>query len=190
MHIDRQLEILTQQVVRSRIFYDIWWLYKGSNTRPKIIDAMNDFSEFYRFDEHAHFVSLIIHCVVLWDKGAGNVSILSLARKVLDPKRNGADKELYEKVTQLEKSAKGIITLRHEAIAHRSAVFDYDEAFRRARISPNSIRDMTSQALAYVNELRVRRSMPEAFFTELPLVHAKALIRAVGGPDLNQPDIG
>lgn len=40
--IDQRLEIAGQLVVRTRIFYDIWWLYEGADTRSKIIDTMNE----------------------------------------------------------------------------------------------------------------------------------------------------
>ena len=81
--LDRRLEIVTQQIIRAKVYFDIWWFYKSPETRPQIIKKMNDFSEFYRFDEHAHFVAMIIHCGVIWDRSTRIVSLKKVAVDIL-----------------------------------------------------------------------------------------------------------
>jgi hypothetical protein len=38
--IDVRLDRVGQLVVRSRIFYDIWFYFEGADTRPTILDVM------------------------------------------------------------------------------------------------------------------------------------------------------
>ncbi len=182
--INRQLEIVTQQIVRAKIFYDIWWLYKSSTTRPLIIETLNDFSEFFRFDEHAHFVSMVIHCAVVWDKSSDNVSLPSVSKRILDVKRSPADKELSAEIINHAKAADRLVKLRHEAIAHRSATYDYEEAFKRAGIIPDTLPVLLNGWLSVINQLRIRRTMDDVSFAEFPLQDAKRLIHALGGPNL------
>lgn len=182
--VERRLEIVTQQIVRAKLFYDIWWLYKGSETRPHIIDTLNDFSEFFRFDEHAHFVSMVIHCAAIWDKRRGNVSLPGVANCILDPRGKTEDKALDDAISGYAKAAQGLVKLRHEAIAHRSAEFDYSEAFTRAAVTPDSIPTMLGEWLNVANQLRKRRNMVDVTFAEVPLQDAQRVIHALGGPDL------
>ena len=129
LSVERQLEIVTQQIIRAKIFYDIWWLYVGSESRPQIIETLDNFSEFFRFDEHAHFVSMIVHCAVVWDKRRDAVSLPSVAKSILDPRRNGDQKALLDKIESYRPVAEGLRTIRDKAIAHRSIELDYADAF-------------------------------------------------------------
>src|SRR5437899_2871704 len=80
--IDERLERAAQLVLRSRVFYDIWFYYEGAETRPLIIDTMQQFSEFFRFDPHAHFVAFVVHIAALFDKRRDTISLPSLAREM------------------------------------------------------------------------------------------------------------
>ena len=182
--VERQLEIVTQQLVRAKISHDIWWLYKGSETRPAIIETLNEFSEFFRFDEHAHFVSMVIHCAVVWDNVSGTVSQPTVSKQILDPRRFPADQTLTDDIAGRAKEAGGLVKLRHEAIAHRSVQFDYSAAFRRAGLVPNSVAGMLEAWLQLINRLRIRKSLSEVIFAEIPLQHLQQLIHSLGGPNL------
>jgi len=54
-------------VMIARASYDIWWLYKGAAARPLYIDGMQTYSEFFRFDEEAHFRAMIVGLCSLFD---------------------------------------------------------------------------------------------------------------------------
>ena len=125
---------------------------------------------------------MIVHCGVIWDKG--NINFSSVASRVLDCRRHEADKTLKQEIDSFNSKAKGILTIRNEAIAHRSARFDYDEAFRRAQLTPDQIRDMLEGSLRLANQLRSRKRMEEGSFNELPTEHLQELIHHLGGPDM------
>jgi hypothetical protein len=81
LSIDDRLERAAQLVVRSRIFYDIWFYCDGPNTRPAIINTMERFSEFFRFDPHAHFVSFVVHMAALFEKRKDTINFWRLPMK-------------------------------------------------------------------------------------------------------------
>ena len=180
---NRQIEIVTQQIIRARIYYDIWWFYKGHETRPDVVEVMEDYSEFLRFDEHAHFVSMIVHSCCIWDKGSKVVSLLQLGRSLLDTKRLTSDKVLWESFESCADQFAGLKTIRDKAIAHRSQSLDYDKAFKVAGIIPDSIKLMLMESLRLVNILRVKAGMDEAEFASYPLHHIMGLVSKLGGTD-------
>ena len=79
--IDERLETAAQLVLRTRIFYDIWRFFEGKETRPAIIDTMRCYSEFFRFDPHAHFVAFVVHVAALFEKRNDTVNLPRLAKE-------------------------------------------------------------------------------------------------------------
>ena len=180
---NRQIEIVTQQIVRARIYYDIWWFYKGYGTRSDVVEVMEDYSEFLRFDEHAHFVSMIVHSCCIWDKRSDAVSLFQLGKSLIDTKRSIPAKVLWESFEKCRGQSEGLKIIRDKAIAHRSRFLDYDKVFKEAGIIPDSIKLMLMESLRLVNILRVKAGMDEAEFASYPLHHIMGLVAKLGGTD-------
>lgn len=185
---NEQLEILTQQIFRARIYYDLWWASVGSETYLASVESLEDFSEFLRFDAHAHFVTMIIHCATVWDNK--NISLHSLGSKILGQGRSGCHSTIWKDICHQKELAKGIMTIRHEAIAHRSNLYDYQAAFERAGVIPDELPMMMTSWLDLVNELKKIEGVAsckvisELDFNNLPLLDMQKLIYKLGGPDL------
>lgn len=184
IELDRQLEIVTQQVIRASIYFDLWWFYQSADTRPRIVNTLNDFGDFFRFDEHAQFVSMIIHCGAIWDNTNGAVGLVTLSRKILNPKKSISDKAISEKMLKYQSEAAALITIRNEAIAHRSATFDYSDAFKRAQLVPGTLPKAMASWLIVINELRAKRNLHEEAFSTGPLDDARRLVHSLGGPNM------
>ena len=184
LDIERQIEVVTQQIVRAKIFYDIWCLYSDKENHAAIFEKLSIYGDFLRYDAHAHFVSMVIHCAVVWDKAKSNVSLPAVSKLILDPNGKPNDKALSETIAQCAQKAGGLVTLRHEAIAHRSQRFDYSDAFARAQIVPNEIPLMLTEWLAITNQLRGQKGMVAKQFEQSPLEKARQLILSLGGPNL------
>ena len=180
-----QIEVLTQQTIRARLYYEIWWFYAGADTRPGILETLNRFPDFFRFDAHAQFVAMIVHCGTILDSGDDVISLATLARApLLDPKRFPADAELVDRIGAAITKSQGLRTVRHKAIVHRSGEFDYSNAFAKANLIPDDIPVLLGEVLDLVNELRKRKRMNLAHFSSRPLEDTMRLIHALGGPDL------
>lgn len=179
--VDERLETAGQLVLRARIFYDIWRYYEGAETRPKILDTMNEYSEFFRFDPHAHFVSFIVHIAALFESRDDTINIPSLAQEF---EASGAvSAATVSAINRLLDNVKtqrtGVVVLRHNLFAHRSSSITYADAFKKASLTPNQLLELTEVALQIVNGLLRERGLKEHFFNQLPLAHAQAMLKSL-----------
>ena len=182
--VSERLEVLTQQIIRSRIYYDLWWFTAGGESRPKIIDVLNELPDYFRFSEYGHFVAMIIHSANVFDTTRGTISLPRLARDVLDSSRYEAHQEIAAEVRRLCVAARGILKIRNKAIAHRSELDDYSEVFKQAGVQPNSLPVMMSSWLVTANQLREINGLSPAGFRDVPLRDQQELVFLLGGPDL------
>ena len=80
--LSERVENLKKLVERAYIFYTCWWLYEGAETRVELIEHMEEHSEFYRFDSHAHFCSMIIHCHSILDNSKHATNLKKIASEI------------------------------------------------------------------------------------------------------------
>ena len=179
--INERLEDAAQSVIQSRIFFDIWFYFGSADTRPAIIDTMNNFSEFFQFDPHAHFVAFIAHIAALFDERGGTINLPNLARELkrshVISAQAAADVDLL--LSQAEPLVAKVRFLRNNCFAHRSAVLPYDEVFKRADITWGQMRDLTEIALKFVNHLLLARGLRDQFFNTLAREDAEAMLKAL-----------
>lgn len=166
--LNERLDTAAQLVKRARIFYDIWWFYEGADTRPKIIDTLRLYSEFFRFDSHAHFVAMVLHLAGLFEPRNGTINFAALIREA---KADGVAKEAIDSAEAALQSVKElppkVAILRSNLFAHRSASLSYDEAFRKADMKPDQLRDLTIEGLRIANILLLARGCSEQYFHDL-----------------------
>lgn len=169
-----------QLVVRTRIFLDLWDFYHGP-TRGGIINAMNRFSEFFRFDEHAHRFSFFVHAAALFENKPNTINLRRLTEELhaadfISAKKKGEIDQLFLSVSVTVKS---VHLIRNNAFAHRNNSISFDKAFAMANISTDSLRDLTSKALKIINILLIACGHNEKVFAELPLEDARAIFVAL-----------
>jgi hypothetical protein len=58
--INDHLDDLRHTISVAEINYQIWWIYKGRDTRPKYVETMNEYLEFFQASIHAHFVACLV----------------------------------------------------------------------------------------------------------------------------------
>ncbi|MHB8697735.1 MAG: AbiU2 domain-containing protein [Sulfuricaulis sp.] len=184
--INERLETAGDLVVRARIFYDIWWLYEGADTRPQIIDAMNHYPDFFRFDSHAHFVAFVVHLAGLFETRKDTINLPGLVSelaesKLLEPSTVvEAESILSEAMTLIPK----VIILRSNLFAHRSGSVSYAEAFRKADVTANQLGDLSSLSLRLVNLLLLARGLEDQIFHTVPRAYLKAMLDAIAKTDI------
>ncbi len=142
---------------------------------------MRRYSEFFRFDPHAHFVAFIVHIAALLEKRNDTINLPRLAKEV---KESGLiSTQEAAKVDALLGQAAPLASkatiLRSNLFAHRSAALSYSEAFKKAVVTPNELRDLTDIALNIVNCLLVVRGRKGHVFNTLPLTDAEAMLKAL-----------
>jgi hypothetical protein len=168
--LDEQIDIARTQLVRARIFLDIWWYYHGSPTRSQSLDSMNEFSEFFKFDEHAHFTAFIVHVATLFDKRNDTVKLEKLGKSISSKSTVSAEikKELKTLFRQANIIAAKVLILRHNAFAHRSDQYGYNEAFKLADVSPDEFLILTEKSKQILNLFLQVTKRGEVVFWDLP----------------------
>jgi AbiU2 len=179
--IDDRIERAAQLVLRARIYFDVWFYFEGRDTRAGIMETMQEYSEFFRFAPHAHFVAFIVSIAALFDKRRDTITLPGLVREM--GKANLLPAQTKSDVTALIAQAGPLVSkitiLRHNAFAHRSATLSYDEAFKAAAVTAFQMRELTEIALKIANCLTQARGRGEHFFNELVRNDAEAMMKAL-----------
>jgi hypothetical protein len=182
--IDGRVERAAQLVLRSRIFFDIWFYFESSDTRPAILDTMQEYSEFFRFAPHAHFVAFVISIAAIFDKRRDTINLRQLAREMTQSRllSTQAQTDVDALLKQAEPLVSKVTILRHNAFAHRSVTISYDDTFKKAAVTPFQLRDVTEIALRIVNRLGQARGHCAHVFNEMPREDAEAMLKALRAP--------
>ncbi len=175
--IDDRVETAGHLVVRTQIFLDIWDFYSGPS-RAGILETMNHFSEFFRFDEHAHRTSFIVHAAALFENKPNTINLCQLAKELHNASRitDNSMSDIQQQFICLKKIIEGLFIIRSNALAHRSDTISLNNAFDRAEISMNDLRELMNAALRIVNILLVACSRKQQVFFTLPLEDVRGLL--------------
>jgi hypothetical protein len=179
--IDERLEEAAQLVIRSRIFFDVWSYFNSRATRPTIIDSMNRFSEYFRFDPHAHFVAFVVHIAALFENRSDTINLPDLVREFRQlnlmsaPVAADVDALLSQAAPWVQK----VSILRNNLFAHRNDSLSYDGAFKKAAVTPRQMRELTEIGLTIVNHLLKSRGLKEHVFQTMAVEDAEAILSAL-----------
>ena len=175
--LDLRLDRAGQHVVRARLFFELWSYFEEDTTRAKIIETMQDYSEFFRSTPHAYLVAYVI-----FDKRKDTISVTRLASEMKTAKLIEGQQaaEIDALLPEAAPISDKVTTLRHNAFAHRSARIRYYDVFKMAAVTPGQLRELTELALKIVNRLLLARGLKDQYFTPLPREDAEKIMRALG----------
>lgn len=153
--LNERVDRVGQHIVRARLFLDLWFYFEEESSRREIIGIMEEYNEFFRFTPHAYLVSYVIYMAGVFDKSRGTISLEFLTREIKNAGRiKGVDFSIIDRLMiEAEPIVSKITTLRHKAIAHRSAHLSYNDVFKAAAVTPNQLRELTDVALKIANQL-------------------------------------
>ena len=72
-----------------------------------------------------------------------------------------------------------VTILRNNLFGHRSAKIGYEEVFKKAKVTPNELHDLTDIAMKIVNRLLVARGLEDHIVNTLPVNDAKRMMEAL-----------
>lgn len=166
--------------VRARVFLDIWWVYDGAPTRAKYLATMNRFSEFYRFDPHAHFVAMVMYLSQLFEPRNDTLNLPSLLENAPSA---GVATSVTEQGLSILKAVKPLVSkvmiLRSNLFAHRNAKLSYTEVFDLAKVSADQLRELSDAALRIANLLGEAASVGEKIVHYISPTHTEAVLKAL-----------
>lgn len=155
----KELKILVEEVRHAvsvaSLNFDVWWVFKGKDTRPKFTRTMNHYTLFFQTGIHAHFVAMLVALYRLYEKRPDTHNIPSLLAK-LDAS-GGISKLALDEARKTYALAKPlwikVSILRNEAFGHRSVKRTVDQAFKRAGISANELRELIGHTRKLINTI-------------------------------------
>src|SRR5438552_409769 len=173
---------MAQLILRARAHYDVWWIYEGADTRPDHTDVLNQYVEFFRFDSHAHLVSMVMYLSQLLESRPDTLNLPTVVKEAADAGVNAAavDKAKTALAQSAHISSK-VAILRNNLFGHRSAKISYQEVFEKAAVTPNQLRDFTVLGLEVVNPLLEARGKLTWEFRSGTADHTVAMLKALRG---------
>jgi hypothetical protein len=144
---------LRQSAIQASLNYDVWWVFKNPDTRPKYAETMNRYSLYFQAAINAHFIGFLLPLYRLFESRPDTHNIPRLIRQlraednVLGSKLDEFDKRLVE----LKPVWKKIATLRNEVFGHRTIELDISSVFLKASITADEIRVFIEHVLDLVN---------------------------------------
>lgn len=153
--IDDYIKDLHHAVTVAGLNYEIWWTYVEKEYRAKYVDAMNRYSLFFQTSIHAHFAAFVIALYCLYETNERTVNVPGLLRIMKDkhPLSLQTEQNVEELVQKAQPLFQKVAILRNNVFGHRSAKLSTREAFAKARITPDQLKDMLNTTKDLMNEI-------------------------------------
>jgi hypothetical protein len=160
MTFDEKLEELFQDLMRARDTYEAWWNLKNEEVRPKYVEAMNRYSEYFIVALHSHFVAMLMALFRLYDDT--NPKALSIPRFLVSAQSEpNMPREVRERaeagLQRVAPVVKKIRLLRDKVFAHRDRSYTYERALEEVDLTPDEIGQLTDDTLVIINGLMKAR---------------------------------
>lgn len=161
---------------------DLWWFCHGNPTRAENLDTMNEYNEFFRFDEHSHLTSFIVHLATLFDRRSDAVKINEVLVNThkSHPVRSKQFSLPKNLPNSIQAKAKKLLVLRHEAFVHRSKYLSYNDVFKSAQITSDELFQLTNETAEVLNLILKAQNRPQFSFWELHKEDQKKLLADLG----------
>ena len=153
-----RLSTAGQLSVRAKIFYDVWRCYYDElNKEDQFHYTVNLYTEFFRFDYHAHLMCFVVSYAALLEPRADTINLGQLVKETLDVAAVSTVErtEINDLLDKVLKFRSPIMMLRNNAFAHRSTSLSYNSVFKKAQITPNELRDLSADVLKLTNRLLI-----------------------------------
>lgn len=124
-----------------------------SDAKPQYVAVMNEYSDFFRASQDAHYTACFIYLAHLFDKRSDSSSLptyLAAIRSTTDPTKF---QDIESRFSALARRAAGFVTVRHKLVAHVDAGFSEKDVFSPLKITWNQIRGIIYDTAAFVEEL-------------------------------------
>ena len=153
-NVDKHIKELQDDVKRSSLNFDIWWIYKERRVRNKYEHVFNHYGWFFDASLHAHFVAMIMALYKLYERRndtfniAGFIALLKRG-KFFTPKTLALLKQKQNTILPLWNK---VAILRNNLLGHRSLKKKSSDVFKDAQIKPRDLRNLICMTKKLLNE--------------------------------------
>lgn len=133
---------------------EIWWTYRGTETRSRYLDAMNEFPLFFRTSIYAHFVGFIIPLYRIFETRTDAINFRTLLKSLeesLPPEKVMGYQTHFEE--RLKDTWVKISILRNNTYGHKKLAQDNEVIFAQADLSPKNIQDFIKGTRDLLNRI-------------------------------------
>ncbi len=151
----QDIEELRHTITVAALNYDVWWVYKSKDTRPRYLGTMNRYGLFFQTSLHAHFVALLVALYRLYEKREDTINIPSLLRRLRSEQTLST--AVLDELDAIYARAKPlwvkVSILRNKAFGHRSRAHSVADTFREAAVSPDQLKQLVETTKKLLNTL-------------------------------------
>jgi len=151
----KYIKALANTITSASLHFDIWWVYKEKDSREKYVDTLNEYLNFFKTSLQAHFLSLVVELYKLFETRKDTINFPRLIKLLNENNLLAPDilKQIDTEKRSLKVLWKKIAILRSELFAHTSIDLSYSEVFKKAGITPNSIRELVERSKQFLNQI-------------------------------------
>lgn len=136
-------------------YFDMWRVLNGEQTRPKYVDILNHYLYFSRalIASSFHFSVINLYKAVETSSNTHNLKnlliLLDKSEKISSEKLNSIKGTL----SAHEKAQRAVFILRSNVSAHHSEKIKYQEAFKKADISPDELKSLINTLVETIDDI-------------------------------------
>jgi len=152
-NIDRYIRSLQETVTVAALNFEIWWVYKSSETRPKYIESMNRYVGFFQASIHAHFVANVIALYRLYENNKSSINLNRLLRMLPQEKKNMLPPDFDSRMECAKEIWKKISIVRNNCFGHLNGEASVSDSFRRAALRPDEMKELMELTKRILNDI-------------------------------------
>ena len=168
-----QLNELFQKLWTARMHYEIFHVFTNEIDRPKFVDVMNRYIEFFRPTITAHFGSMVTSLGTIYDKTPQSIHLSKLIKK-LQTTPSVDQKAILEVLNLIQKTqplVQKTLILRNNVIAHLLEALTVQEVFEKAQVTRYNFRELIDDTERVLQE--IGRLIGESYVPPLSLSSEK-----------------
>ena len=155
MAYDAEMKELQDAATAAGLNYEIWWVFRGEETRAKYVDVMNRYLGYFHVAIAAHFAAMLLALYRLYETRTDTHNVPGMIERaaaagdllVTDAEtaraQYAAIKPVWIKVS----------ILRNKVYGHRASDLTVEEVFAQTGVTPFDFRDLIAKTKELLNYL-------------------------------------
>jgi hypothetical protein len=146
---------LKQDLVDASLAYDVWREFTSANNRDAFEGAMGRFPRYFEATIHSSLVTVVVTCYRLFEDRRDTANFPQLLRDLAATcaSSNDVTKKTSAYSQEILPTWKKVSILRNNVFGHRSKKINPVEAFQKAKITPDQLRDLIKNMRSLLNLL-------------------------------------
>lgn len=153
--VSAHLEELRQAAFYAALNYEVWWVYKSSDTRPQYVETMNKYHIFFATGIHAHFVAMISALYRIYETRDDTYNFTTLLSAIADQAGDEATRRFQQRFESLKPIWIKVSRLRNEAFGHRSASASIKDTFGAVQVTADEFKQLILGTQELLNSISV-----------------------------------